>query len=80
MEIFCRRCEGNAFRILPEEGGTVTAECVVCGMLTLIEIPRPSARAALSLAKKAPKDLRCQPANGHPHESAFVTAANTEWP
>jgi len=58
MEIFCRRCEGNAFRILPEEGGTVTAECVVCGTLTLIEIPRPSAQA-LPLAKKAPKDLRC---------------------
>jgi len=44
MEIFCRRCEGNAFRILPEEGGTVTAECVVCGTLTLIEIPRPPRR------------------------------------
>jgi hypothetical protein len=67
MEIFCRRCEGNAFRILPEEFGTVTAECVVCGTLTLIEIPRPSART-LPLAQKTPKDHRCQPSNGHRHE------------
>jgi hypothetical protein len=79
MEIFCRRCEGNAFRILPEEVGTVTAECVVCGTLTLIEIPRPSTRT-LPLAKTAPIDLRCQPANGHRHESALMTAVNTEWP
>lgn len=67
MEIFCRRCEGNAFRILPEELGTVTAECVVCGTLTLIEIPRPSART-LPLAQKTPKDHCCQPSNGHRHE------------
>jgi len=67
MEIFCRRCEGNAFRILPEEGGTVTAECVVCGTLTLIEIPRTSARV-FPLAERAPKDHRCQPSNGHRHE------------
>ena len=78
MEIVCRRCEGNAFRILPEEVGTVTAECVVCGALSLIEIPRPSARA-LPLAEKASKDHRCQPANGHRHESSLMTAVNTEW-
>jgi len=40
MEIICHQCEGNAFRLLPEEYGIVTAECVVCGTLTLIEIPK----------------------------------------
>jgi hypothetical protein len=60
MEIICRQCEGSAFRILPEERGTVIAECVVCETLTLIEVPRPSARSFA-----APQDHRCQPANGY---------------
>jgi hypothetical protein len=78
MEIVCRDCESNAFRILPEEAGTVIAECVVCGTLTLIEVPRPSART-LPFAEKAPRDLRCLPVNGHRHESPLVMAANTKW-
>ena len=64
MEIICRQCEGSAFRILPEESGIVTADCVVCGTLTLIEIPRPSARS-FPVAGGAPKDHRCLPVNGH---------------
>jgi hypothetical protein len=64
MEIICRQCEGSAFRILPEESGIVTAECVVCGTLTLIEIPRPSAHSCPAVST-APKDHRCQPANGY---------------
>ena len=67
MEIICRRCEGNAFRILPEEIGTVTAECVVCGALTLIEIPSPSAWA-LPLGRRRRRIIGCQPANGYRHE------------
>ena len=39
MEFVCRQCEGNAFLLLPEEAGTVTAECLGCGTSTLIEIP-----------------------------------------
>ena len=46
MEIICRDCQGNAFRLLPEETGTVTAECLACGALTSIEIPRPDPRPA----------------------------------
>lgn len=64
MEIICRQCEATAFRILPEESGIVTAECVVCGTLTLIEIPGLSARSFPAVGT-APKDHRCQPANGY---------------
>lgn len=64
MEIICRQCEGSAFRILPEESGTVTAECVVCGALTLIEVPRPSA-CSLPATGAAAQDHGCQPANGY---------------
>jgi len=67
MEIVCRRCEGNAFRILPEELGTVTAECVVCGTSTLIEIPKPAARSSFT-GRIGPKDHRCDPANGRRHD------------
>jgi hypothetical protein len=54
MEIICRECEGNAFRILPEDRGTVAAECVACGALTVIKVPKAAAR---------------YPANGHRHGS-----------
>ena len=64
MEIVCRQCEGSAFRILPEESGIVTAECVVCGTLTLIEVPRSPARSFPAVGA-TPKDHRCQPANGY---------------
>jgi hypothetical protein len=46
MEIFCRDCRGNAFRILPAAIRTVTAECLACGTLTWIEIPQPDATEA----------------------------------
>jgi hypothetical protein len=58
MEIICHRCEGNAFRILPEEYGIVAAECVVCGTLTLIEIPKPALGA---------ENGHCRAANGYGH-------------
>lgn len=57
MEIICRECEGNAFRILPEERGTVAAECVACGAMTVIAIPKPR-----------PNDHRRHPANGHRYD------------
>jgi hypothetical protein len=68
MEIICRQCEGNAFRILPEDIGTVAAECVICGTLTLIAVPRPAAGSHLA-AGKTPVDRRCQPANGSARKS-----------
>ncbi|HUL05844.1 MAG TPA: hypothetical protein VLV76_05890 [Candidatus Acidoferrum sp.] len=64
MEIICRECEGNAFRILPEDRGTVAAECVVCGAVTVIRVPKPIAR---------------YPANGHRYvglASDVVAAVN----
>ena len=66
MEIICRQCEGNAFRILPEDLGIVTAECVVCGALTLIEIPKPAARSS---SARLPTDHRCHPADGRRHDA-----------
>jgi len=58
MEIVCRQCAAHAFRILPElVRGIVTAECVICGTLTLIEVPRPSP------AEKDAANYRCRPAN-----------------
>jgi len=79
MEIICRQCEGNAFRILPENLGTVAAECVVCGTLTLIEIPKAAARSP-SIRGLAPKDHRCHPANGHRHDgfASEVAASLTQ--
>jgi hypothetical protein len=59
MEIICRECEGNAFRILPEERGTVAAECVVCGALTVIEVPKPARLSSGS------RDHRRHLVNGH---------------
>jgi hypothetical protein len=41
MEIVCHQCERNAFLLLPEDAGTVTAECLGCGTSTVIEIPTP---------------------------------------
>jgi len=64
MEIICRECEGNAFRILPEDRGTVAAECVACGAVTVIRVPKQTAR---------------YPANGHRYggvASDVVAAAN----
>jgi len=69
MEIICRQCEGNAFRILPEELGTVTAECVVCGSLTVIEIRKLAARASRAAG---PNDHRRQPVNGHRRDDLFL--------
>jgi hypothetical protein len=71
MEIVCRHCEGNAFRISPEDVGTVIAECVVCGTLTLIEIPKPSVRSYRE--EKGLKDHHCQPANGHRRDESVST-------
>ena len=48
MEFVCRQCEGNAFLLLPEEAGTVTAECLGCGTSTLIETRRRLDRAAIA--------------------------------
>jgi hypothetical protein len=45
MEFVCHQCERNAFLLLPEDAGTVTAECLGCGTPTVIEVPTPS-RAA----------------------------------
>jgi hypothetical protein len=76
MEIICRQCEGNAFRILPEDLGIVTAECVVCGTLTLIEVPKLAARLS---AAAGPTDHRCHPANGRRRDgivSAMAVTAN----
>jgi hypothetical protein len=69
MEIICRQCEGNAFRLLPEELGTVTAECVACGSLTVIEIRKLSAR---SLLAAGPKDHHHQPINGHRRDDLIL--------
>ena len=65
MEIICRQCEGNAFRLLPEELGTVTAECVACGRLTVIEIRKLSARSSRV-------DHRHQPVNGHRRDDLIL--------
>ena len=69
MEIICRQCEGNAFRLLPEELGTVTAECVTCGSLTVIEIRKLSAR---SWWVAGPKDHCHQPVNGHRRDDLIL--------
>jgi rRNA maturation protein Nop10 len=45
MEIVCHQCERNAFLLLPEDAGTVTAECLGCGTSTVIEVPTPSSAA-----------------------------------
>lgn len=42
MEMVCHQCERNAFLLLPEDAGTVTAECLSCGTSTVIEVPTPS--------------------------------------
>jgi hypothetical protein len=69
MEIICRQCEGNAFRLLPEELGTVTVECVACGSLTVIEIRKLSAR---SLRAAGPKGHHHQPVNGRRRDDLIV--------
>jgi hypothetical protein len=42
MEFVCHQCERNAFLLLPEDAGTVTAECLGCGESTIIDVPTPS--------------------------------------
>lgn len=69
MEIICRQCEGNAFRLLPEELGTVAAECVACGSLTVIEIRKLSARSSWVAGSK---DHRHQPLNGHRRDDLIL--------
>ena len=44
MEFVCHQCERNAFLLLPEDAGTVTAECLGCGTSTVIEVSTPSPR------------------------------------
>jgi hypothetical protein len=46
MELVCHQCERNAFLLLPEDAGTVTAECLGCGTPTVIEVPTPSLAAS----------------------------------
>ena len=46
MEFICRDCRGNAFRILPAAIRTVAAECLACGTLTSVEIPKADATEA----------------------------------
>jgi hypothetical protein len=47
MEIVCHQCERNAFLLLPEDAGTVTAECLGCGTSKVIDVPMaPPAEAA----------------------------------
>jgi hypothetical protein len=46
MEFVCHQCERNAFLLLPEEAGTVTAECLGCGTSTVIEVSTPSTAAS----------------------------------
>jgi hypothetical protein len=46
MEFVCHRCERNAFLLLPEDAGTVTAECLSCGSSTVIEVPTTPPAAA----------------------------------
>jgi hypothetical protein len=60
MEVFCRDCRGNAFRILPEAMRTVTAECLACGTLTSIEIPEADAMQAESVNHPYPPRLSSQ--------------------
>jgi hypothetical protein len=45
MEFVCHQCERNAFLLLPEDAGTVTAECLGCGRSTVIEVSTPSPAA-----------------------------------
>jgi hypothetical protein len=68
MEIICRKCESNAFRILPGEIGTVTAECMVCGTSMSIEIPKSAARSFPAAGARR-KDHRCQAGNGRRYDA-----------
>jgi hypothetical protein len=60
MDIVCRDCRGNAFRILPAAIRTVTAECLACGTLTSIEIPKADAMQAELVNHSYPPHLSSQ--------------------
>jgi hypothetical protein len=60
MGFFCRDCRGNAFRILPEAMRTVTAECLACGTLMSIEIPKADGMQAELVNHSYPPRLSSQ--------------------